>query len=317
MRDSAGSQPGRSNDRPPKRLSWFRGKTAGRLSILAAAVMWSTNGLFVKSAVFADWPQDTRGTLLAFYRALFAGLLVLPAVRKPRFDVRLVPMALAFTAMNVAFLQSMTLTTAANAIWLQSTAPLWVFLFGLTLYRDPRDPRDLIPLVFGLAGAATILSFELRANSVDSRAGIGVLLGLLSGIFYAGVVVSIRRLRNEEGTFLVAVNHLAAAAFLAPYCLWLRQPVSAYQFVVLAAFGFFQMGVPYLLFARGLRDVSSQEGAAIALLEPVLVPIWVYLVPGGERPAPWTIAGAALILTGLVWRYRSASASGDASAAGQ
>lgn len=314
MRDSASSQTGPHDDRPPGGLPWFRGKTAGRLFILAAAVMWSTNGLFVKSTVFADWPQDTRGTLLAFYRALFAGLLVLPAVRKPRFDVRLVPMALAFTGMNVAFLQSMTLTTAANAIWLQSTAPLWVFLFGLTLYRDVRDPRDLIPLAFGLAGAATILSFELRANSVDSRAGIGVLLGLLSGIFYAGVVVSMRRLRGEEGTFLVAVNHLAAAAILAPYCLWLRQSVSPYQFVVLAAFGFFQMGVPYLLFARGLREVSSQEGAAIALLEPVLVPIWVYLVPGGERPAPWTIAGAALILTGLVWRYWRAREASDAAA---
>jgi DME family drug/metabolite transporter len=284
----------------------FSGKAFGRLCILLAALLWSTNGLFVKSAVFDDWPQDVRGTLLAFWRALFAGTLLLPAVRKPRWDKRLVPMALAFTAMNVTFLQSMTLTTAANAIWLQSTAPLWVFLFGLTLYREVRDPRDMVPLACGLAGAAMILSFELRANSLGSTAGIGVVLGLCSGICYAGVVVSMRVLRGHAGAFLVAVNHLAAAILLAPYCAYLAQPVSGRQLLVLAAFGFFQMGLPYLLLARGLREVSGQEGAAIALLEPVLVPLWVYLMPDGERPAWWTVAGGALILLGLLLRYAQA-----------
>ena len=67
------------------------GKTFGRLCIVAAALLWSTNGLFVKSHVFDDWPPDRRGTLLAFYRALFAGVLLLPFVRKPRWDARLVP----------------------------------------------------------------------------------------------------------------------------------------------------------------------------------------------------------------------------------
>jgi drug/metabolite transporter, DME family len=290
----------------PHNSARLSGKARGRICIVLAALLWSTNGLFVKSAVFDDWPQDVRGTLLAFWRAAFAGMLLLPAVRKPRWDRRLVPMALAFTAMNVTFLQSMTLTTAANAIWLQSTAPLWVFLFSLTLYREVRDSRDLIPLVCGMAGALTILAFELRANSLGSRAGMGVVLGVLSGIAYAGVVVSIRALREHTGAYLVAVNHLAAAVLLAPYCLYLAQPVSGRQLLVLAAFGFFQMGLPYLLFARGLREVSGQEGAAIALLEPVLVPIWVYLTPGGERPAWWTIAGGALILVGLLVRYLQA-----------
>ncbi len=137
----------------------------GRLLVLIAAVLWSTNGLFVKSGVFDDWPPDVRGTLLAFWRALFAGLLLLPAVRRPRWEWRLAPMALAFTGMNVAFLQSMTLTTAANAIWLQSTAPLWVFLWSLAVNRAGRNPRDLVPVLCGLAGAVIILySFTLPAK---------------------------------------------------------------------------------------------------------------------------------------------------------
>ena len=136
-------------------------RQAARACIVLAALLWSTNGLFVKSHVFDDWSQDVRGTLLAFWRAFFAGMLLLPAVRRPRCDWRLVPMALAFTAMNVTFLQSMTLTTAANAIWLQSTAPLWVFFFSLTLYRDVHDRATWCRWCADWRAAAVILSFEL------------------------------------------------------------------------------------------------------------------------------------------------------------
>ena len=125
-----------------------------------------------------------------------------------------------------------------------------------------------------------------------------------------------RVLRSQAAAFLVAVNHLAAAVLLAPYCIYLAQPVGGRQLLVLAAFGFFQMGLPYLLFARGLREVSGQEGAAIALVEPVLVPLWVFLMPGGERPAWWTVAGGALILTGLLIRYVRAEQIREAEATG-
>jgi drug/metabolite transporter, DME family len=81
------------------------------------------------------------------------------------------------------------------------------------------------------------------------------------------------------------------------------------QLVVLAAFGLFQMGLPYLLFARGLRSVSSQEASLISLLEPVLVPVWVYLA-WGDKPAWWTLGGGGLILTGLAIRYLSVAEGG-------
>jgi DME family drug/metabolite transporter len=278
------------------------GVVAARAAIVAAALLWSTSGLFAKSTIFASIPLETRGTVLAFYRALFAGLLVFPLVRRPRWNVRLVPMALAFTAMNVAFLQSMTITTAANAIWLQSTAPLWVFLIGLAWQRALPATRDLFPLVAGVLGVSVILAFELSAVTLASRSAIGVLLGLFSGVGYACVIIALRSLRGENGAWLVVVNHLTAAALLAPYCIWLRESISGVQLAVLAAFGLLQMGLPYVLFARGLRVVGSQEAAGITLIEPVLNPVWVWLA-WGERPAPWTVVGGALILCGLVLRY--------------
>jgi drug/metabolite transporter (DMT)-like permease len=279
----------------------FDRPAVGRLLVLGATLFWSTNGVFAKADIFADWPVDSRGTLLAFWRAVFAGSLLAILVREPRWDRRLLPMALAFTGMNLAFLKSLVTTTAANAIWLQSTSPLWAFCYGLVLRHDRFDRRDSWPLACGLAGTLTILTCEWSAPTSDTQR-FGVVAGLISGILYAAVVVSMRRLRGLDAAWLVAVNHLTAAALLAPYCLLSGPWPSGWQWLVLALFGFLQMGIPYFLFARGLRFITSQEAVGIGLLEPVLSPVWVYLLYG-EQPAWWTLAGGGLILVGLIARY--------------
>lgn len=273
------------------------GKLVGRLSVLAAALFWSSSGLFAKAPLFDDWSDSTRGPLLAFWRALFAGLVLLPFVRRPRWKPALVPLGVCFTGMNVTYLTAMTLTTAANAIWLQSLCPWWVFLFAVFVLRQPVIRRDLVPLCFGLVGVGMILLFEMHG-----QAKLGVTCGVLSGVFFAGVVVLMQQLRHENRSWLIVLNHLIAAAFLLPWVIHLNVWPSPTQLVILAAFGTFQMAIPYLLLTRALRSISSQEAVAIGLVEPVLLPLWVFLV-WGEVPAWWTIAGASLILVGLLLRY--------------
>lgn len=269
----------------------------GRWLVLAAAVMWSSSGLFAKSHAFDAWPPESRGLTLAFWRALFAGMTLLPLVRRPAWRGLMLPMALAFGAMNGAYLTSMALSTAANAIWLQSTSPLWVFLLGVSFLRERGTRRDLEMLAIGLAGVGLIVGFELAANPP-----LGTLSGLASGVLYACVVVSLRYLRDVDSAWLVVVNHLVAAAVLAPIAVYLALWPTPWQFAILACFGCLQMAVPYWLFSRGLRYVSSHEAAGIGLVEPLLVPVWAFIARR-EVPAWWTIAGGALILVGLVWRY--------------
>ena len=272
-------------------------KLVGRLWVLAAALMWSTGGLFAKLPVWQGWDLPVRGPLFAFWRSFFAALVLLPMVRRPRWNRYLVPLAVVFAAMNVTYLVSLTQTTAANAIWLQATAPWWVFLFSIALLRERIARRDLIPLVFACLGVGTILLFEIRRP-----AQFGVACGLASGIGYAMVLMFMRHLRAENSAWLVALNHAVLVLALLPWVVFVGLWPSPAKLVVLAAFGALQMGIPYTFMLRGLRTISTQEAVAIALIEPVLNPLWVFLL-GLETPAWWTVVGAGLILTGLLLRY--------------
>jgi drug/metabolite transporter (DMT)-like permease len=191
----------------------------------------------------------------------------------------------------------MTMTTAANAIWLQSTAPWWVFLVGVVVLRQPFAPAERMPLAIGGLGLAIILSFQAQGQDRN-----GILLGLLCGFAYSCVVMSLRALRDHDAVWLVAVCHLAAAAALSPFVAYAGVWPSMTQLPVLAGFGLFQMALPYVFFARGLRAITSQEATGIGLLEPILLPLWVYIA-WGEVPAASTLVGGGLILAGLAMRY--------------
>jgi len=273
------------------------GKLVGRLLVLAAALLWSTSGLFAKLPVFDEWSDPVRGPLLAFWRALFAALVLLPVVRRPRWKGNLVPLCGSFVVMNITYLSAMALTTAANTTWLQATAPWWVFVMLVFFFREPVVRRNLVPLGFGFLGVGLIVLCEIQG-----RSPIGVACGLASGVSYAGVVVFLRQLRGENPAWLIALCHLAAAIVMLPWVIYLGVWPSSGQLLVLAAFGVVQMGIPYVLFFRGLRTIGSLEAVLIGLVEPVVLPFWAYLARG-EIPAWWSIVGAALILVGLLLRY--------------
>jgi drug/metabolite transporter (DMT)-like permease len=152
-----------------------------------------------------------------------------------------------------------------------------------------------------LVGVALILFFEFRSLQGE-WAILAVISGLLSAISYALVVLFLRRMREENPFWLVAVNQTLTALFLLPFILsWAIWPTTT-QLLWLALFGVLQMALPYLLFSWGLRNIASHEATILTLVEPFLVPVWAYLTVG-EVPAIWTVAGAAVIVFGLTLRY--------------
>jgi DME family drug/metabolite transporter len=256
----------------------------------------------VKAPALDGW----SGPTLVFWRAAFACVVLWPLVRRPQWSWKLLPMTATFAAMNYAYLTAMVKGSAANAIWLQFTAPVWVLLAGVFVFGERAVWRDWVLVGFAACGIAVILHYESQGKSLEA-----VLWGLASGLFYAGVVLSLRQLRFMESAWLVALNHLVTAILLAPVALGGSHFPSGVQWLLLAGLGMVQMGLPYILFARGLRHIPGHEATGIGLVEPLLVPIWAYL-SWGEQPAWWTLVGGGLILVGLAIRY-----SGDVSSAGR
>ena len=159
-----------------------------------------------------------------------------------------------------------------------------------------------------LLGVGLIVFFEVRQQSSMSDSGLqGVMLGLVSGFFYAMVVLSVRALRDLDSAWLISLNLLVTAVVLLPYVLYLGVLPSFGQASWLVAFGAFQLGLPYVLFARGVRHMPSHQASFIVLLEPLLVPFWVWLAwrndASYERPSWWTLVGGSMILVGLISRF--------------
>jgi drug/metabolite transporter (DMT)-like permease len=225
-------------------------------------------------------------------------------------------MVVVFAVMSALYLSALGLGPAANAIFLQNTAPLWVFVFAVFLLGEKGDARGWQTVLIGAAGAVVIVAgnWPRHLPPDEQRTQVLILfMGIGSGIVYAIVVLFLRVLRAYSSAWLVALNLIGSGVALGLFVLiqdgagafaqWVSTP-SAKQLAVLVVFGAFQMALPYWLFTRGLRTVSSHEAAIITLIEPLLNPIWAYLLtPEKDTPNVWMFSGGALILLALVWRY--------------
>ena len=265
--------------------------TRGRMLILAAACLWSLAGVFIK---FLDVPPLT----IVFYRSLFAFLVFTPFVRRAEWRINgpVLVSVLTYTAAISAFVAANKLTSAANAIVLQYTAPIFVFLFSRMALGENITRLNWLTLAAGMAGV-TVISFD----SVGEPEMAGVALALFSGALFAAYMINLRRTREVHPIYLTWINNaFCALALLLVVSSDLELTLP--QLVILAVMGSVQLGLPYFLFSKGLQNVSLQEASLIALIEPVLNPIWVALAVD-EIPSSATLIGSAMIVAGLGARY--------------
>lgn len=211
-------------------------------------------------------------------------------------------MLLAFAAMNYTFLTAMVHAEAAAVIWLQMTSPAWIFLGSAFLFGEKVVKRDWLMLATSMLGVGLILGVGVRGESLNV-----MFLGLASGLCYACVVLSLRGLRHHDAAWLITLNHLVTALIFLPAVISSGVTPTAAQLGFVALFGIFQMGTPYVIFARGVQHIGGHEASGIGLIEPVLVPIWVYLAwrhtPDYQPPDWFTLLGGGMILLGLAMRY--------------
>jgi drug/metabolite transporter (DMT)-like permease len=274
--------------------------------VAAAALLWSTSGFYAKAPWFDDWPLETRGAMLTFWRAVFAALTVLPFVRRPTFRWAMLPMAVSFVGMVYSFLVAMVRGSETTTIWLQYVGPAWVALAGLMGLGDRPRRSDWVMVWLSLTGIGVIVMMEWRVATTSLATG-PVGLALFSGLMYAAVLLLIRHLRGVDVAWLGLIAHVACILMLWPLVIGKTPLPHGIQWIALIALGSTQLALPYILFAWAVREVESNEASLITLLEPLAVPVWTFLAwrhdPGYQFPRWWTLLGATLIALGFVWRY--------------
>ncbi len=256
--------------------------------VLTAATLWSSSGLFIKLLTVS--PLALTGL-----RSALATLALLPFVRLRalRLDGTIVVLMLAFGVTQVAFVIATRWTTAANAIALQSTAPAWVFLLSCLASRRVQLPL-LLPLALIGAGIAAMLAEPAHGTSMQ-----GNLLGLACGFTFAVIQLAFKRV-NQPAVGAVALANLGSAIaipLLAPDAFRLAE-IAAWEWLALLYLGAIQIGLANLCFVAGVRRITVSQASILVLLEPLLNPLWVYLVLG-ELPSSYGFAGYVLILAGI------------------
>ncbi len=266
--------------------------TRSVLFLVAAALCWSLAGLLIKH-VAATWP----GLAVAGGRGAIAAVFLVCTNRGLRFTFsrdQLVG-ALGYAACTITFCTATTMTTAANAILLQYTAPVWVAIFGAWFLGEHATRADWVTIVVALAGMALFFADSLQLGHLG-----GDTLAVVSGVCFAGMTIALRR---QKGTspiesiilgnvlaFLVGLPWIVRAALLPPA-----------GWVSLVVLGVVQLGVSYWLYARAIVHVTALEAVLIPVIEPILNPLWVLLALH-EKPTGFALAGGAVVLTAVTVR---------------
>jgi drug/metabolite transporter, DME family len=261
----------------------------GALLVLGAAVLWSTGGVAIKAV--AEAPLK-----VAFYRSAFAAVALLLVLRPrlPRLGLPFLAGLVSYALCLTTFVVATKWTTAANAIFLQYSGVIWVMLLSPIVVKEPLRARDGIAIAVAFAGMALFFVGKLRVG------GAGDLIALSSGIFWAGLVLSLRRERNGGAEAVVTYGNILTAAALLPFLAG-DLSLSQRSAVLLLFLGIVQLASAYVLFVRGLKTVTATQASLIGMAEPVLNPVWVFLVLG-EKPSGYAIAGGFIVLGAIAWR---------------
>ena len=262
-----------------------------RLALLATAFLFSTGGAAVKACGLGAW--QVAGLRSTF--AVVALLVALPSART-RWTPAIFAVGCAQAATMMLFVTATKLTTAANAIFLQCTAPLYLLVLGPLVLREPVRRSDVVFLAPFALGLATIFFGDAPPSATAPDPHLGNWLATASGVSWALVVIGFRW-TAREGTALGATL-LAGNVIVALVGLSLGLPIvgaTGTDWAIVAFLGVFQIGLAYGLLSIGMRDVPALEASLVMLIEPALNPVWAWLVHG-ERAGPATLVGGGIIL---------------------
>jgi DME family drug/metabolite transporter len=262
------------------------------LFVLAAALLWSTGGLFIKWTHLSAYE-------LSFYRSLLAALTVAFITRREGFGInRMTVLTSAlYAGLLFFFVLATKLTAAANAIFLQYTAPIYVLILEPLFYKEKFRRADLFTVVACIAGMSLFFVGKLRPQDVS-----GNMIALASGVCFAFYILLLRHPHSQRinRASSVIYGNLLLVLITAPMGIAAIPKLTVWDAGVVVYLGVIQIGVAYTLFTLGMaRGVRSLDAGIVGYIEPVLNPVWVFIALG-ERPSRYALAGGAIIIVAVL-----------------
>jgi drug/metabolite transporter (DMT)-like permease len=266
------------------------------LLLLAAAILWSLGGVLIKSI-------DLTPVAIAGTRSLIATVimsLALPGVLR-KISWQTIPGAIAYAATVFLFVVATKLTTAANAIFLQYTAPIYIALISPWFLGERIKWLDWLLVLLALSGVGLFFFDRLSLQGLS-----GVFAALGSGFAFAWLAVLMRRQKARSPEAVVLLGNTFTFLVALPWTFpILRIEENGPPLLLL---GVVQLTIPYLLYSLAIRHVRALDASIISIIEPILNPIWVMLATS-ERPAYWSVVGGSIVLATSLTRSLLASRS--------
>jgi drug/metabolite transporter (DMT)-like permease len=263
--------------------------------VLIAVLLWSTGGLFIKVTTIDAFAVNAGRSLLA---ALTVAFFTRKKGLKP--DKFTILTSLLYAGTLTCFVYANKATTAANAIFLQYTAPIYILILSPFILKEKFKFTDLLTVVLCIGGMSLFfLEPQNNANKLASNVFVGNIVALLSGVFFGLYFVFLRHprsLKNRNPALSVFYGNLFIVLFMIPLLAQNPPAPTANDILAILFLGIFQIGIAYILFTNGIAaGVRSLDASIIGFVEPLLNPVWVFLVLG-ETPNKWAIIGGVIII---------------------
>ena len=257
------------------------------VEMLACAALWSIAGIFIK---LIPW----NAFAVASMRSLVAGTVIAVYMAAKRYRFRLTRRALLAGVLEggvyLCFVCANKLTTAANAIVLQFTSPVFIVLYSALFFKEKIKRSDLAVVIFTLVGIALFFFDQLQGGYI-----LGNCVAILAGMIMAGMFMAIGSLKGEEKFSAVLIGQIEAFLVGLPFCLGGRIVFSTTAVLSILVLGVFQLGISYILYAKSADYCPPLACCLLGALEPLLNPVWVFLF-NGERPGLFALIGAVIVV---------------------
>ena len=268
------------------------------LYVVFGVTLWSLGGVMFKLTSVTGFEANMG-------RCFFAAITIFFLTRHLglKLDRWVLLNSLFYTGALSFFALANKKTTAANAIFLQYTAPIYVLVLAPFVLKEKFRWSDLITVAVCLTGMAMFFFDQAPVGNLSPQSQMeGNLLGLASGVCFGVYMLLLRTPRALKHNPAVSVfyGNLMAILFMAPFVISAPSAWTGQDVMAVAILGIFQIGLAYYFFTLGVaKGVRSLDASIIGFIEPILNPIWVFLVVG-ERPAPWALTGGTVIVAAVI-----------------